>query len=310
MFSFYKKSINQKFNIIPLNWLYCSKKASKLILNKFLAFKTPLSYVYNNQIPQEYRFDEHALFQDSNDYSKPTLWIDLTSITFYNGNNIKEYDCQYIKLHQNDDEIPTRDQIRTFLQICTDFIAHKPLGIIGIHCIEGLNTTGFFIVSYLVEIAQFSVNDGLKEFASARYPGIYNDDYVQELYRRYGNLEYENSPYLTIKPSWYFECRDLNIAKENKISLLKSRDYFLEEKKPEKSSLPAFMAGIPDVTPVLDQAIVSSIQKRVGQICAWNMNRGFPGTQSTFLNNINIRSLQLKPYRVSWISIGTRYDQS
>jgi mRNA-capping enzyme len=300
------KMDHKKCRNIPLQWLQYPRKANRLILNKFLAFKTPLSSAYNNRIPEQDRFSEYTLFENLSDHSKPTLWIDLTSTTFYDRKIIEEYNCQYIKLQcQNDDRIPSQEEVRIFIQICVDFTTRKPLEIIGIHCIDGLNKTGFFIVSYLVETAGFSINDGLNEFASARPPGIYNDDYIQELYRRYNNSE-NASPYLAIKPSWYFKCRDLNNAKENEVPLLKSRNFFSEREKYEKSSIPVFMADVPNVTPVLNQVTVSSIQKRIGQICAWDMNTGFPGTQPTFLNKINIRSLELDQYRVSWISKGTR----
>jgi len=301
----------EKYGFIPVGWLFCSAKAKKLILNKFLAFKTPLSYSYNKQIPEQDRFDVHMLFENLSDQSlRPTLWIDLTSTTkFYEWKTIEEYDCQYIKLEcQTNDGIPSREHVRTFMKICADFIARKPLKTIGIHCSDGFNTTGFFIVSYLIEKAGFNIHNALKEFADARPPGIFDDNHVHELYRRYDKSE--NAPfYPMMKPPWYFKCRDLTILEENVTSRINVN--FIQKERHTRENqadtLRVFMPGVSGVTPVLDQEKISRIQKRVGEICAWDMNTGFPGTQPIFLNDMNIRTLQFDSYRVSWISAGIRY---
>jgi len=53
---------------IPQRWLHCPRKASDLVANKFLAFKTPLSTEYDDQVPEECRFSPHMLFQSIKSY--------------------------------------------------------------------------------------------------------------------------------------------------------------------------------------------------------------------------------------------------
>lgn len=48
---------------------------------------------------------------------------------------------------------------------------------------------GFLIVSYMVDKMDCSVEAALMAFAQARPPGIYKEDYIKELFRRYGDEE-------------------------------------------------------------------------------------------------------------------------
>ncbi|EZA60009.1 hypothetical protein DMN91_008331 [Ooceraea biroi] len=297
---------------IPPRWLNCPRKSMKLILNKFLAFKTPLSSAFNSQVPEECRFNVDMLFEYLKSQKlKLGLWIDLTNTTrFYDRKNVEEHGCKYLKLQcRGHGETPSEEQTRTFVQVCKNFIAHNPLEIIGVHCTHGFNRTGFLIISYLVETDGTSVDAGLAEFAIARPPGIYKGDYIQELYRRYDDVEDVPAP--PPRPSWCLECDDLNIedTDEGPSAANGNCDQEARGKKKKRefnNKNPVFMAGIPGVTPILDKVRLSGIQKRVQEICAWE-STGFPGSQPVSMDIDNIRLLHTKPYRVSWKADGTRY---
>ena len=63
----------------PPGWLKCPRKSTELIGGKFLAFKTPLSTRFDDQVPPEYRFTPSMLFSTMKSYKvKIGLWIDLT----------------------------------------------------------------------------------------------------------------------------------------------------------------------------------------------------------------------------------------
>lgn len=47
---------------IPNRWLRCPRKATGLIADKFLAFKTPLGRQFNEKVPEENRFTPSMLF--------------------------------------------------------------------------------------------------------------------------------------------------------------------------------------------------------------------------------------------------------
>lgn len=115
------------------------------------------------------------------------LWIDLTNTKrFYDRRDIETRDSQYHKLQcRGHGETPSPEQTSSFIEIVDNFIADNPLAVIGIHCTHGFNRTGFLIVSYMVEKMDCAVDSALMAFAQARPPGIYKDDYIKELYRRY-----------------------------------------------------------------------------------------------------------------------------
>lgn len=51
---------------VPPRWLHCPRKSDTLIVDKFLALKTPLSSKFDDQVPQECRFPPKMVF----DYAK------------------------------------------------------------------------------------------------------------------------------------------------------------------------------------------------------------------------------------------------
>lgn len=70
--------------------------------------------------------------------------------------------------------------------------------------ILGFNRTGFLICSYLVEKFDFDIAAAIQTFAAARSPGIYKQDYINELFNRYGDEDDEplQAPPL---PEWCFD---------------------------------------------------------------------------------------------------------
>jgi len=177
-------------DLVPRTWFKCPQVANGLISKNFLAFKTPISPAYDKHLPKQYQFTPDMIFRHIKDKNlKLGLWIDLTNTrSFYPTNKIKERDCKYLKLYHPDGEFPSETEIQTFVEVCRDFIANNPSDIIGVHSIHGFNTTGFFIVSYLVLTNQACLEYGLSLFTAARPSGIYKQEYLVELYKRYEDV--------------------------------------------------------------------------------------------------------------------------
>lgn len=53
---------------IPSRWLHCPRKATRLLVDKFLAFKTPLSEKFDDQVPEHCRFPPNMLFTSMKSY--------------------------------------------------------------------------------------------------------------------------------------------------------------------------------------------------------------------------------------------------
>ncbi len=287
---------------LPERWLQCPRKASDLIENLFLAFKTPLDERFNEQVPIQFRFTPDLLFQlVKSNRQKLGLWVDLTKTNrFYDKKIVEANQCKYIKLEcDGHDGPPNAEQTKTFVELCKLFVSKEPLSSIGVHCTHGFNRTGFMIVSYLVECYDYSVDIAIKYFARVRPPGIYKDKYIRELYNRYDDAAAPPAPPL---PEWCFE-ENLNdsIPTNNKNGNRKRRSTYLKKN-------PTFMEGVPGVTPITNYNEVTAIRRKVQQLVGQNPDKeSFIGLQPVSMDRNNIEFLAEKPYRVSWKADGTRY---
>ncbi|XP_058468211.1 mRNA-capping enzyme [Malaya genurostris] len=333
---------------IPNRWLNCPRKSETLIADKFLAFKTPLKEEFESQMPVECCFTPDMLFQVMKTYKvKIGLWIDLTNTNrFYDRKEIEDNGCKYVKLQcRGHGETPTQEQTNAFIEIVDEFSRDHPLEIVGVHCTHGFNRTGFLLVSYMVEKTDCSVEAALAAFAKARPPGIYKQDYIQELFRRYE--EEEDAIAAPPLPNWcqqfdethsngqssrelpnntcdtfVSDNRSVGELKEGEISRAGAKKRLNGEsgsgdvnagsnkrrkiKKEFVNKNARFMDGIRGVTHVHDQPRLGQLQELAQNMCGWKSS-GFPGSQPVSMDNNNLNLLHSKPYKVSWKADGTRY---
>ncbi|VVC34669.1 Protein-tyrosine phosphatase-like,Dual specificity phosphatase, catalytic domain,Tyrosine [Cinara cedri] len=170
---------------IPIGWLDFTPY-STIIVNRFLAFKTPLDSKY--RVPMSHIFNIDMLFSSMAEKKVDLrLWIDLTtSNNYYDQLEVINNNCHYVKLPLvGNEDPPTSKEVDSFLDICRDFVSSNPNLHIGVHCHHGLNQAGFLIITWLIEVLHYNVIDALQEFAAARSPGITKQPYINELYRRY-----------------------------------------------------------------------------------------------------------------------------
>ncbi|XP_013107961.1 mRNA-capping enzyme [Stomoxys calcitrans] len=194
---------------IPNRWLHCPRKSEGIIVGKFIAFKTPLSAAFDDQMPDDCLFYPEMIFGYCKSIKlKLGLWIDLTNTKrFYDSAVVKSKDTQYVKLQcRGHGETPSPEQTQSFIEIVDNFINERPSDLIGVHCTHGFNRTGFLIASYLVERFDFSVEAALATFAKFRPPGIYKADYIRELYRRFDDED--DAPPAPELPGWCLEFDD------------------------------------------------------------------------------------------------------
>lgn len=194
---------------IPNRWLRCPRKSETIIAEHFIAFKTPLSAAFHDQMDLQYIFKPEMIFSWCQTVKlKLGLWIDLTNTKrFYDRRVVESHGAQYVKLQcRGHGETPSKEQTQSFIQIVDDFMKERPFDMIGVHCTHGFNRTGFLIVSYLVERLDMSVEAAISVFAASRPPGIYKQDYIDELFQRY---ESDETP-LTAPdlPDWCFDHDD------------------------------------------------------------------------------------------------------
>lgn len=262
------------------------------------------------------------------------MWIDLTNTSrFYDKSEIvKKGGARYKKLQcRGHGETPSLDQTREFIEVVEEFTSKNPLDCIAVHCTHGFNRTGFLIVSYLVERHDYAVDAAIRSFADARPPGIYKQDYINELYKRYGD-EDDDVTTAPLLPGWCLdeedemdEYNDGSHDHEEPSSSRKRKsdgqggldendggengegEPSKKKRRRENIRLDAvFMDGVPGVTLMTEKAKVNALQAIVQNMCHWDRT-GFPGAQPVSMDRTNIRLLHTKPYKVSWKADGTRY---
>ncbi|XP_053602139.1 mRNA-capping enzyme [Plodia interpunctella] len=302
---------------IPNRWLKCPRKATGLIADKFLAFKTPLGHLFNDKVPEENRFTPSMLFVYMKSLKvKLGLWVDLTNTNrFYDKKDIENMDCKYIKLQcRGHGETPTVEQTRLFIDLVSRFISQNPLEVVGVHCTHGFNRTGFLLVSYMVEQLDCSVEAAVNEFARMRPPGIYKQDYLQELYRRYDDAEF--TPAAPMRPDWCNEEEEIdydddderpsNSQSQTDSSKNGNPNHRRKGRRETTHKKATFMPGVRGVEPFDTQPRLSQVQRKAQEFCEWEKT-GFPGSQPVSMDIMNLRKLHEKPYRVSWKADGVRY---
>ncbi|KFD52509.1 mRNA capping enzyme, catalytic domain protein [Trichuris suis] len=298
----------------PGRWLHCPRKGKVIsgfvkasltffeewhafALAFFLPFKTPLGHRYDKMVPEENRFYPSMALKAGADLGEKEigLWIDLTNTRrFYDKKEIEDAGVEYVKLNcKGFGECPSEEQVQEFINICKSF-SKRSDKIVGVHCTHGFNRTGFLIASYLVIEKNCSIDAAIAAFVSARPPGIYKQEYLKELYRRFDDVAF--APDAPELPEW---CLDEPDEKEDD-------NEEPAAKRAEVSESASFVGGIPDVQLVSEKETVTYVRKTCREYCNYKKN-DFPGSQPISLDRDNINLLQMHPYMVSWKADGTRY---
>ena len=190
----------------------------------FITFKCPLDERYHefydasSVFTPEIAMDRAKSFKIRNpdtgelEKAKIGLWIDLTHVEDekrYRSSVITEVGVKFAKIKcQGFNMAPTPKQYQIFKKMCRDFLRQNPSVAIGVHCTHGCNRTGFLVVSYLVDVLGYQLEEAIREFSLKRPPGIYKQVYIDELYRMWRNNR-SKMVKLPQNPSW-------NIKKINK----------------------------------------------------------------------------------------------
>ncbi|CAF0897849.1 unnamed protein product [Adineta ricciae] len=312
-------SSNNRYDLaaLPPRWLDCPRKSS-VIADKFVACKTPLDNRYKEKISPGQRWTCALLINTCKTEQKTLgLVIDLTNTErFYRSQTeFEEKNIQYEKIRcRGHGETPSDEQIDRFVNVCNKFFEHNPTKLIGVHCTHGFNRTGFLICIYLCREYDMSIDAAIDMFAKAREPGIYKQDYLNELLRRYGDESVTDIP-APPRPAWCLtnsddedEPNERPVAsggvKRPHSSTSEMSNKRFQGDSPKK--IPQFAVSLPGVTVVSLQPAMTPIQLKCQRMCEWN-RRGFPGSQPVSMDITNYMTIVQSPYMVSWKADGTRY---
>ena len=218
-------------------------------------------------------------------------------------------------------KVPHPESVNHFCFEMLRFTSKCPQDFVLVHCTHGFNRTGFMLCSWMVRYGGISVAEALSKFAQARPPGIYKDDYIEELFR----YNHERRPSsLKCPPVPEFKAGEPDSPRRDgdEGAGAEEGEGADGEKKPgeeEKSYLTPVGAGVPegvDHDSPFGEAIhpeeEDDLRRAVFELVAGRQLREhelphFPGSQPVSLARENLPELSRRKYQVTWKADGTRY---
>lgn len=184
-------------------------------------------------------------------------------------------------------EAPNEDQVKVFNLLCEKYMEDHPDDIIGVHCTHGFNRSGYLICAFLCSVWDWDIHAALSHFAKFRPPGIYKQEYINQLCQIYGSPDDGPPPRAPDLPDWCFEDQDVidddgfastsngngptpsTSSGKHKISHNSANGPPTKRKKEHFKENPTFMSGVSGVYPILDRDKLATIQRRVQDMCEW-----------------------------------------
>lgn len=159
--------------------------------------KVPLSEEYSDEKlcqtpvgPENLHRPKDFVKQQAEKHSRKVgMVVDLTfTHKYYDGQKeFESHGVEYLKIltQGGGTEAPKKADLDMFAHKVTEFFAKSPDAWCAVHCTHGINRSGFFIVTFLVEHCKMGLKDALAAFAASRAPGIWDHNYIDQLYSRY-----------------------------------------------------------------------------------------------------------------------------
>lgn len=274
-------------NGAPDRWPECPPHG-ELIDGTFIPLKTPLGE--NVEVPSGFEFTpEKFLSLMSNKKITIGLIINLCNTErYYDSLDFEEQGIEYKHITcRGVSGAPTSAEQSEFIRTCRTFLTKYPNKVIAVHCTHGCNRTGFMICSFLCSERDWAVDAAVSHFSSKRPPGIYKQDYLNELFNIFGDCD-DPVPEAPTRPQW-----DSRSSPQPNTATIKTE----------------FYEGITDVILVRDEALKQRIYSRCCYLCNYRVDGQikFPGAQPVSMDLKNIQLLKTQAYRVSWKADGSRY---
>lgn len=170
----------------PDRWLNYQPAGKPIGNTPFVAFKCPLKEILLRNLPVESRFGADELKKLLPEVS---LIIDLTNTEkYYSPKTFQDIGVEYEKIKVPGHYVPRNDLLERFFHIVDNFIQQNAASgennLIGVHCTHGVNRTGFFICSYMINKLGFNFETAISEFNLARGHQIERQNYIAQL-RKY-----------------------------------------------------------------------------------------------------------------------------
>ncbi|TQD99326.1 hypothetical protein C1H46_015115 [Malus baccata] len=301
---FQNRNHHQAFDrhMLPEGWVGCPAYGGEI--SCIIPSKAPLGESFNDHIAGATYTPKQVIHQQRLLGREVGLVIDLTNTTrYYPLSDWTKEGIRHVKASiqcRGRDSVPDNAAVDKFLYEVSQFFSRRtdPMRYILVHCTHGHNRTGFMIVHFLVRNESISVTEAINIFARARPPGIYKQDYIDELYKFYQERKPE-SVVCPQTPEWK-RVSDLDDTAEA-VMYQENANHARNEAM--------------TIDDVLGERIPFNQQKSMQEAVydALNMDRRgkgnlqFPGSHPVSLNRDNQQLLRQRYYYATWKADGTRY---
>ncbi|XP_071604277.1 uncharacterized protein [Heliangelus exortis] len=160
-----------KKNTIPDGWRSLTPVGQPIPGTRFIAFKVPLKGAINQRLTPTQKFTPKDLMAAMKALNVELgLIIDLTYTTRYYEVKDLPKSVQYKKLYTVGLEVPDNATILQFKKWVRKFLWENAGNekLIGVHCTNGINRTGYLICRYLIDVEGWDPEAAIQAFGDAR----------------------------------------------------------------------------------------------------------------------------------------------
>uniref|UniRef100_A0A8C3KNH9 RNA/RNP complex-1-interacting phosphatase n=1 Tax=Calidris pygmaea TaxID=425635 RepID=A0A8C3KNH9_9CHAR len=160
-----------KKNTIPDGWRSLTPVGQPIPGTRFIAFKVPLKGAINQRLTPTQKFTPKDLIAAMKGLNVELgLIIDLTYTTRYYEVKDLPKSVQYKKLYTVGLEVPDNATILQFKKWVRKFLWENAGNekLIGVHCTNGINRTGYLICRYLIDVEGWDPETAIQAFGDAR----------------------------------------------------------------------------------------------------------------------------------------------
>ncbi|XP_051475978.1 uncharacterized protein LOC127384926 isoform X2 [Apus apus] len=160
-----------KKNTIPDGWRSLTPVGQPIPGTRFIAFKVPLKGAINQRLTPTQKFTPKDLIAAMKALNVELgLIIDLTYTTRYYEVKDLPKSVQYKKLYTVGLEVPDNATILQFKKWVRKFLWENAGNekLIGVHCTNGINRTGYLICRYLIDVEGWDPEAAIQAFGDAR----------------------------------------------------------------------------------------------------------------------------------------------
>ncbi|KAI6202554.1 RNA/RNP complex-1-interacting phosphatase [Aphelenchoides besseyi] len=176
---------------LPKEWAKYEAVGNVVAQTRIFAFKTPLRHELVCRYMPEKRFTVPDLYRTLVFRNMPIgLVINATNTErYYDPREISNLSIEYQKLPSSGRSfIECENLVRAFIKLVDEFLEKNQDNdlLIGVHCTDGVNRTGFLICRYLIDKLCMSSHEALNAVEAARGYTIERGALIQGLHRAYG----------------------------------------------------------------------------------------------------------------------------